>query len=269
MINARKPAPFVLMSSNHGTLIVNRNDFRLTENGGYGVGFQLLNTSSFDQEEVNFVLSILMKRRVHFGHGVVAVDCGANIGVHTIEWARLMHDWGRVLSFEAQEKVFYALAGNVAINNCLNVVARHSAVGSVCGMIEVPEPNYLIPSSYGSLELKQGPTNEYIGQEIDYAKTQQVPIVTIDSLNLDRLDFLKIDVEGMEEDVLAGAAKSIERHKPIMLIEIIKSDRQGIGTFLDAIGYRTWPAGINILATHASDPITECLRFDNNALRLS
>ena len=55
-----------------------------------------------------------------------------------------MYGWGNVISFEAQEKIYYALAGNITINNCLNVSARLSAVGLNCSSIEIPEINYLI-----------------------------------------------------------------------------------------------------------------------------
>src|SRR3974390_2771448 len=95
---------FVLASSNHGTMIVNRFDHRmLDQSRGYGVGFQILETASFDQGEVNLVLDMLQRRRKHHGDGVIAIDCGANIGVHSIEWAKLMTGWGSVLSIEAQE----------------------------------------------------------------------------------------------------------------------------------------------------------------------
>lgn len=269
MISIPRPVPFVLISSNHGTMIINKNDYRMIDkNSGFGVGYQLLNTSSFDQQEVDFALALLEKRRKYYGDGVVAIDCGANIGVHTIEWGRLMHGWGEVISFEAQEKIFYALAGNVAINNCLNVTAKHAAVGSECSSIDIPQPDYLIPSSYGSFELRQTEKNEFIGQDIDYKKTKSVPLVSIDSLALKRLDFIKIDVEGMEEDVLTGAANSIAKCRPIMMIEIIKSDRRNIESFLQGQGYRLYPMGINILAAHAADPTAGDIKFDGKALWL-
>ena len=109
MINIQKPIPFVLTSTNHGMMIVNRNDYFMIDNeSGYGVGHQLLNTSSFDQQEIDFALALIYRRKVNFGEGVVAIDCGANIGVHSVEWARLMTSWGSVITFEAQEKIFYA-----------------------------------------------------------------------------------------------------------------------------------------------------------------
>ena len=82
---------FVLASSKHGAMIVNRFDYHMVDaERGYGVGFQILETAEFDQSEVDMALQLLNLRRRHHGDGVVAIDCGANIGVHTVEWAVAM-----------------------------------------------------------------------------------------------------------------------------------------------------------------------------------
>ena len=118
-----RPITWVLVATNHGTLLVNRHDHHQVGSSGYGVGYQLLNTSAFDAPEVNTARTLLSLRRRHYGDGVVAVDCGANIGVHSVEWARHMDGWGEVIAIEAQERIFYALAGNLSINNCFNARA--------------------------------------------------------------------------------------------------------------------------------------------------
>jgi FkbM family methyltransferase len=256
----KRPLPFVLAASGHGTLIVNRNDYRMVDaDHGYGVGFQILNNSFFDPEEISHALALLDFRRQFFGDGVVAFDCGANIGVHTIEWARFMHGWGAVMAIEAQERVFYALAGNIAINNCFNATAINAAIGSAPGNMLIPRPDYLKPSSFGSLELKQSENNEFIGQPVSYAPEhcQQVSVVSVDGFNLPRLDFIKIDIEGMELDALEGARQTIALHKPQMLIESIKSSKDEIIAFLKSNGYEYFFAGINILAIHSTDPTRE------------
>lgn len=252
-----RPVAFVLMSTAHGTLIVNRNDYRMvSENAGIGVGFQLLNTSSYDHAEVSLTLDLLRARRTDYGDGVVALDCGANIGVHTIEWARCLSGWGRVYSFEPQEKIYYALAGNIALNNCFNVTARLAAVGAACGTLAVPEVNYYVPSSFGSLELNPADSNEYIGQNIDYSRAaQHVDLLTLDSLCLPRIDLIKIDVEGMEMEAIRGARESIAQSKPQLVIEVIKADEKAIRGLLEAAGYKIFPLGLNILAVHSSDPM--------------
>ena len=241
------------------------------ENRGYGVGYQLLNTSSFDQEEVSFVVALLSLRRKYFGDGVIGLDCGANVGVHTVEWAKHMHQWGEVIAFEAQEKVYYALAGNIAINNCLNASAYFAAVGSENKTIKIPVPDYLVPASFGSLELKQTKKNEFIGQNIDYSDSAMSVVLqkTIDSFNLPRVDLIKIDVEGMEVDVLQGAVQTIKRCTPIMTIEIIKTDKAQVEAFLTQHGYQIYPMGINILAIHQTDSSISHITSNANGINLT
>jgi hypothetical protein len=119
MAHPPRKIAFVLAATDHGTLIVNRFDYHMVDaTTGYGVGYVLLDKSAYEAEEGATVMRLLMLRHQHFGDGVVAVDCGANIGVHTIEWAKGMTSWGFVLAIEAQERIFYALAGNISINNC-------------------------------------------------------------------------------------------------------------------------------------------------------
>lgn len=259
----RRPLPFVLCSSNHGTMIVNYKDSRMVNaTAGYGVGHQLLNNACFDPSEIDMVLQLLTARRRTAGDGVVALDCGANIGVHSIEWARHMHQWGRVLAFEAQERIYYALAGNIALNNCFNAKAFHVALGERAGRLKIPQPDYNRPASFGSLELRKNSRTEYIGQNISYedADCEQVDMMAIDDLCLARVDLLKIDVEGMELDVLAGASRAIEKYKPLMLIEQIKVDSKLLLQWLKEKGYVVHSMGINVLAIHPSDPVSTQLQ---------
>jgi FkbM family methyltransferase len=253
---------FIMASSNHGTMIVNRFDYRMVDsNRGYGVGFQILETAAFDRAEVNVALELLALRRKHHGDEVIAIDCGANIGVHTVEWASAMTGWGSVIAIEAQERIYYALAGNIAINNCFNALAMHAAVSSESGTMQIPNPNYFVPSSFGSLELRPRPSNEFIGQPIDYAdNTVLVRKMTLDELNLPRVDFIKIDIEGMEMEALSGAQATISRYRPILLIEKIKTDVRQLEQWLKDNGYQSFALGINILAVHQSD---RCLKDIN------
>lgn len=270
---ANRPISFVVVSANHGTMIVSRMDYRLVEQDqrGYGVGFQILNTSSHDQPEIELVLAQLSNRRKHFGDGIVAFDCGANIGVHTIEWARHMHGWGHVAAFEPQERLYYALAGNIAINNCFNATATLAALGAQDQRIRIPQLNYMQPASFGSLEIKPRANPEFIGQKIDYSENGTVLVEqrALDSMSLERLDFFKIDVEGMEIEVLRGAENTLTRCKPQLLIEIIKSDRQQLISQLEALGYRVFPAGMNVLGIHKSDPTLEYVTISDGRLRVA
>jgi FkbM family methyltransferase len=247
---------FVVVSSPQGTLILNRLDYNVAGSTAYGVGLQLLENGSFDETEVDLTCTLLELRRKYHGDGVVAIDCGANIGVHTIKWSRLMTRWGKVISIEAQERIFYALAGNIAINNCFNARAIHAAITSTCGSIRIPTLDYQKPASFGSLEINRLEKTEQIGQVIDYsdAATSEIPSINLDSLKLDRCDLIKVDVEGMEISVLEGASATISQHRPIILAEMIKSNKEALRSKISSLGYQVFELGLNFLAVHGSDP---------------
>ncbi|WP_175891652.1 FkbM family methyltransferase [Burkholderia cepacia] len=257
MFQEQRAIPFILASTNHGTLIVNRNDYAMVEGQPcYGVGLNLLEKASFDGSEVEFVLSLLRVQRQQRGDGVVFLDCGANIGVFSVEAGRMMTQWGSVHAFEPQDFIFYALAGNIAINNVFNVQAHHVALGATNETITIPHVNYCKPGSYGSLEIRKPESPVLsVGQPLDYTPNKGRPVrqIVLDDLNLPRVDLLKIDVESMEVDVLMGARSIIRMCQPLIWVETLKTDAQRIKNLLREWDYRFFDAGINMLAVPGGD----------------
>ncbi|MFW2273395.1 FkbM family methyltransferase [Burkholderia orbicola] len=251
---------YILASTHHGTLIVNRNDENNNkEYGSYGVGWNILETGSFYESDIELLTSILKlkKRKLDGKRPVVAIDCGANIGVHTIEFARALDGAGNVISLEAQRPVYYALCGNIAINNCFNVDAKNVAIGDRNGLLRIPLIDYHKKSSFGSLELIRNADNEDIGQQIDYDSGYDVPLITLDSLELSNVDLVKIDVEGMEEAVIAGSLETLSACHPIMFIEKIKSNSDRMHQTLVGLQYELHDLGPNMLAISSGDPISK------------
>jgi FkbM family methyltransferase len=266
MPNPPRKIAFITAATDHGMMIVNRFDQHVVEQGGYGVGFQLLERSSYDPDEVNVLLRLLDLRRQYYGDGVIAVDCGANIGVHTVEWAKHMTGWGVVLAIEAQERIYYALAGNLAINNCFNARAIHAAVTNQPGTMKIPVLNYSAPASFGSLELRKRDNTEAIGQPIDYAENRMIDVrtVNLDSFNFNRLDLVKMDVEGMELEALAGGDKAIDKHHPIVLVETVKTDKDRLRAWLEVRRYSVLESGMNFLAIHKDDKCLANVKITEN-----
>ena len=265
MRNVGRKLAFVLAATNHGSMIVNRFDYHMVDpERGYGVGFQLLETGAFDPLEVELATQLLEARRRYHGDGVVALDCGANIGVQTVDWATAMTGWGSVMAIEPQERLYYALAGNIALNNCFNAIAMHAAVAAESGVMRIPTPDYLKPASFGSLELRQRKNNEFIGQAVDYSEATGTPIqkIAIDTLELSRVDLIKLDIEGMELEALEGGKKTIEMCRPILLVEMIKVSREDLRAWMEQRGYIVVDAGINLLAIHSSDETLTQLQLD-------
>jgi FkbM family methyltransferase len=262
MRNVGRKLAFVLAASNHGTMILNRFDYRMSgPDTGVGVGHKVLEAAAYDPVEIELALQLIEARHRFHGGGVVAIDGGANIGAHTIEWAIAMTGWGSVVAVEAQERIYYALAGNIAINNCFNAIAMHAALAAERGVMNIPMPDYFQPSSFGSLELKPRADTEFIGQPIDYAgNTVAIEKITIDALSLPRVDFIKLDVEGMELEALQGAAETIARSRPIFLVGSVKAGHEPLRAFFEQHGYKIADAGTNLLAIHKSDPVANELQ---------
>jgi len=230
-----RQATFVLVATDHGTLLVPRTDRAPNPDGSaYGVGHSLLTLSRYEPHVVATLRQALLTRRARVGNGVHVLDIGANIGVFTVEMARAILGWGTITAFEPQERLFYALCGNLALNNLLNAGAVMAAVGAESGKIDVPMVDYLAEASFGSLELRG--MNVDLGQKLS-GETAPVPLITVDELNLPRVDFMKIDVEGMELELLAGAERTLYTHKPILFIEFGKVGRERLRAKLESYNY--------------------------------
>lgn len=158
------------------------------------------------------------------------VDAGANIGAHTLAFARAAPA-GKVIAVEPQRQIAYMLAGTVALNDLRHVEVRNVALGAEAGEVFIPPLDYGRAQNFGSLEV-----DKFSADQGEAVKRE-----TLDSWNLARLDFLKIDVEGMEAAVLAGALDTITRCRPVMSIE---ADREAqvpqLLLWLRLHGYHAW-----------------------------
>jgi FkbM family methyltransferase len=148
------------------------------------------------------------------GRGQVVVEAGANIGAHTVLLSRLVGPDGEVHAYEPQRIVFQTLCANVALNQCTNVYARQAALGVAAGAVVVPAPDPATEYNFGAVSLDRPvPDGEL------------VPLQALDDLDLPACHFLKVDVEGMEVDVLRGAQRTIATYRPIMYLENDRDDR--------------------------------------------
>jgi FkbM family methyltransferase len=132
-----------------------------------------------------------------------AVDVGANIGYYLLLIESLVGPSGAIACFEPEPENLRELERNVAANAFGNVQVFAAAVGA----------------GEGSVAMRIG-INAAIagsaGEEGDFV----VPLVSLDSALSGPIDFLKIDVEGYEGEVLAGARRLLREHRPILFVEI-------------------------------------------------
>ncbi len=164
--------------------------------------------------------------RARIKPGDVVVDAGAHIGTHTLQLARMVGAKGRVLAFEPQLKTYQELLVNLDLNDVHNVQAEFVALGSENRRVSMNAAN---PGNEGATKVGHG--------------GNRVELRTLDSYHLERVDFLKIDVEGFERYLLEGARETIRRHHPPMLIEIWPENRDKVLPLLADLGYETRSLG--------------------------
>lgn len=140
---------------------------------------------NFQLEQLRAALKFVKNRRC-------AVDVGAHRGI----WTRVMaREFAKVTAVEPNIKMFEQISDDLG-----NVKKVNAACGSRAGRCALADG-----------KKNTGQTHCIIGNEVE--------VVTIDSMNLLEVDFIKIDVEGMEFDVLKGGRNTIEQSRPLIMIE--------------------------------------------------
>ncbi len=176
----------------------------------------------FSEAEVDLFRQIIRE-------GSLAIDGGANIGAHSLPLSSIVGPKGAVIAFEPQRIVHQLLCANLALNAVANVRAMHGALGREPGTVLIPPIDYDVDSNFGGLALGQNETGE------------RVPIVTIDSLDLPACHFIKLDVEGMEGEAVAGATETIKRHRPVLYLENDRKEKsEALLAALFALDYRLY-----------------------------
>jgi FkbM family methyltransferase len=143
--------------------------------------------------------------------GDVALDIGANIGTHTLALARLVGPGGLVFAFEPQRIVFQTLCANMALNSLDNIHCINAAVGATAGTLKLFDADPNVPNNFGGVQ---------VAMLAGAPRASPVDRLRLDDfLDIDRLRLIKIDVEGMEAEVLRGARDILERFKPVLYVE--------------------------------------------------
>ncbi len=203
-----------LTQTRYGPLLYNRFDKY--------VGGSIAAYGEFSEGE-----AAMFSQLVGFGH--LVVEAGANIGAHKVHLAKLVGEQGAVFAFEPQRIVFQTLCANIALNQLVNVVTCQQGLGRQFGEMVLPNVDPRLENNFGGLSLLTEGDGEKVG------------IVTIDSLGLQRCNLIKVDVEGMEEEVISGAVNTIAKFRPILYLENDRAEKSAsLIRFLQSLNYRVW-----------------------------
>jgi len=162
--------------------------------------------------------------------GTVVFDIGANVGHFTVAFARAVGETGRVYAFEPNPRMVARLSSHIALNRLQNVTVVSMALGDQSASMELSVPPGDDPGS-GTLLADWRRDHQ--------VETHRVPVERLDDYvrhnQIGRVDFIKLDVEGFEPRVLAGAEETIRRFRPRMLVEVFDLALRGGGSSADAL----------------------------------
>jgi FkbM family methyltransferase len=134
----------------------------------------------------------------------IIVEGGVYIGLHTLKFSQLAYE-GHIHSFEASKRN-YDLANNTLIDNEISNITLY---------------NEALYSENKEIFLSESWTPDQ-DSVTDTPTNKKIKAVTIDSLQLPKVDFIKLDIEGGELDALKGAVNTINKFNPIITFEYLK-----------------------------------------------
>jgi FkbM family methyltransferase len=193
---------------NSNQLIVDVNQYKLEViPGDLGISSELIMFKTHEPLTTKLLSKELKK-------GMTCLDVGGNIGYYTLLESNIVGNDGKVIAIEPSPPNFKHLKKNLSIQDAKNVDAYNFAAGDVDG-----EVNFLVyRESNGSFTIPDGETTDLPGELI------KVPAKRMDTflneLNIEHVDFVRMDVEGYEHHIIEGMKNIIKNSKPMFQIEV-------------------------------------------------
>lgn len=164
----------------------------------------------------------------YFIAGGTFVDVGANIGVHTLIAARI----GKVIAFEPVPANVERLKQNIELNGFTNIIIRQAVVSDSSGVVTL----HVVDDSNKSATI-------YDLSDRKQHSLRSEAITLDEELKEQRVDFIKIDTDGNDRNVLMGAKEIIRKNHPIIIFEdseatISKYTRNDVDEMLSGFGYK-------------------------------
>ena len=186
-----------------------QKDGMLFPSSGHHTARDFATTGIYERSLIDWVASLIDPTKIF-------LDIGSHVGTYSLTLAN--HCAG-VHSFECSPKTFNHLCANIALRQLDSVITPHrTALGRCEGVLD-----YYLYSNDGASDSCISFTNRP-------ATAVKVPVATLDSFHLDNIGLIKIDVEGLEQDVLEGGRETLKRSGyPRILFESWRPQRESEG----------------------------------------
>jgi len=198
----------------YGKIFVSNKDFY--------IGKVLLESGQYCDEEIDIVKMILSPNDN-------IIEVGSNIGSLSIPMSQIIKN-GTLYCIEPQQYIYNILCANIAINNIVNIKPILSAIGDINSLIKMPIVNYEEISNFGGVSIIGNDNNGDVVKLLD----------TLFS-DLKSVKLIKMDVEGLEAQVLLGGSNLIKRCRPFIYLENDRKENTNkILSILSDMGYKTY-----------------------------
>ena len=201
------------------------------------IGLSMREYGEFSEIELSLMSKFIMKDDVVF-------DIGANIGVFTVPFAKKVGERGEVYAFEPQKLIYEILQDNLNKNKLKNVKVFNVGVGKKEEVLELNDIDYSKVGNFGGVGFKVDSSS--FTKNIKNKKYK----VKIKNLNefmeIEKCNFMKIDVELMELDILTGGKNFLKKFRPILWIENHQFYPNEINKFLLENDYNAYWAYSNM-----------------------
>lgn len=207
----------------HGQILVETNDgLKYLLNSKNYPDQRILYDGVFERESTNFVSRFCKE-------GMYCIDVGANFGYYSVLIASLVGEYGKVVCFEPSKIFRERLLENIELNSLKNIIVFETGLSNR----KATEKMY-IGSQTATMHWVEGEDNgatpSILSIELDSLD------IIFPSLKIEKIDFIKADIDGHELYFLKGAEQTIRKFKPTILLEV------------NNLHY--WKAGVNIFDFH-------------------
>ena len=158
--------------------------------------------------------------------GEVFIDVGAHIGKYALQVAKIVGENGLVIAIEASPINYNVLLKNCRLNNIRNVIALNVAAWKSNDELKLFIGKV---GGWHSVKFNSG---------LGFVKVSAKALDNVlKELHINRVDWIKIDVEGAEYEVLEGLKNTIQQYKPTLIIEVFKENIEKVTKFMNESNY--------------------------------
>jgi FkbM family methyltransferase len=157
------------------------------------------------------------------------IDIGANVGAHTLYMSKLVGNNGKGFAFEPLSSHASILCFNLMNNQCFNTTVYQYGCSNIETNMHIEEKftNTKKSTNFGAIVL-----------QLDKKENDTtIQTIVLDSISLPRIDVVKIDAEGMEEQVILGMKQCIEKCRPVFIVEIHSENEKKMFELFTSMNY--------------------------------